>query len=762
VTFSAHPDARPPRVRDHLLVLVLYVVTAEIAFNAAVVHGSACPVWPPTAVSIVAVLRFGPRILPAIAAAIVLTSGTRPVPALVVALTVVANVLEPLVVVAVLQRLRGASALVTVRDVCVFLFAVCVGAVVSATGGAGGLLASGLIDLSAVPHTAALWALGNVGGAACVAPLVLSPRGRGHASRSEIVILLVLAATVGGVVLGDPDGQIYAIFPLLIWAGLRLGPRGAAAVTMILAGLAVTFAARGEGPFAGVSSSPTDTLLAAQGFIVITALTTLLLAAITEDRRRTQIELLETDEERRVMTAEQAALRRVATIVAEQASPGLVLARVSQEVAALAGVAPQIVATHLDHGERLDSAVRRRLEPFTELIAIATANAESRERLTAQATTDPLTGLLNHRAFHERLREEVARAHRHGHRLSVAVFDLDHFKRVNDTLGHAVGDEVLALAAQRLRRAARRDEAVGRVGGDELAVIMTEVGDIDAFVAADRLRQAISTAPYPQAGLLSASAGTCDLEQAPDAGSLLRLADGALYWAKAHGRDVCFRYTPDVVAELSATERAERLTRSQALSGIRALARAIDAKDRSTTQHSERVAELAARLARVRGWRSGDVSRLRAAGLVHDVGKIGIPDAVLFKPGRLSEAERLDVQRHAELGAQIAAEVLDDEQVSWILAHHEHVDGGGYPRAISGDAIPEGGRLLALADAWDAMTKARPYSSPMTPEAAYRECRRQTGKQFCPDAVRALEELWESGGLDVDLSASRAVEELVR
>ena len=200
-------------------------------------------------------------------------------------------------------------------------------------------------------------------------------------------------------------------------------------------------------------------------------------------------------------------------------------------------------------------------------------------------------------------------------------------------------------------------------------------------------------------GPITASAGTCDLDLGVTAEGLLRLADGALYWAKAHGRDVAFRYTPEIVEELSAAERADRLARSQALSGVRALARAIDAKDPSTTRHSERVADLARLLAQTAGWEPGRVALLHEAALVHDVGKIGVPDAILFKRGRLSASEMVHVRRHAELGAQIASEVLGPEQAGWIRAHHERYDGGGYPAGLRGEEIADGARLLCIADA---------------------------------------------------------------
>jgi diguanylate cyclase (GGDEF)-like protein len=395
----------------------------------------------------------------------------------------------------------------------------------------------------------------------------------------------------------------------------------------------------------------------------------------------------------------------------------------------------------------LPADVELRVERFAALMSMAIANADAQARLVAQATTDPLTGLVNHRAFHERLREEVASALRHGRELAVVVFDIDHFKQVNDSLGHVGGDAVLAETARRMSAASRKGEIVARIGGDELALLMPGVGGEEAHAAAERVRRAVAAAPFDQAGVMTLSAGVCDLTQAVEPEELLRLADGALYWAKAHGRDACIRYSPQVVEELSADERADRLEHARALAALGALAKAIDAKDPATIRHSERVAALASELATEAGWSAAGVARLHDAALVHDVGKIGVPDAVLSKPGRLDDTEYEIIKRHADLGARIVAGVLDPEQVAWVRGHHERHDGRGYPDGLAGDQITEGAWLMALADGWDAMTGARVYSAPKSYEAALEEVRRHDGAQFHPSAVAALERLAQRGTL---------------
>ncbi len=386
----------------------------------------------------------------------------------------------------------------------------------------------------------------------------------------------------------------------------------------------------------------------------------------------------------------------------------------------------------------------QRLVEFGGLLATAIASIEDRQKLATQASSDPLTGLANHRTLQHRLDVELARAKRHGGILSVAILDIDHFKQINDTGGHDTGDDILVRVARELSGLARAEDTLGRMGGDEFAWILPETTREEALVALERARRAVSSAA-PAPLRVTISAGICDSRVADEPSELLRLADGALYWSKAHGRNQCWVYDPAIVAELSAQERAERLERSQALIGLRALAKAIDTKDPATRQHSERVAEIAAQLAVAAGWSQELALQLSEAALVHDVGKIGVPDAVLCKVEPLTADERIQLQAHAELSARIVDGVLSPEQVEWVRTHHERPDGNGYPQGLR--RIPDGGALLALADAWDTMTAGRPYSASKSADDALAECVGLAGVQFVPRAVQALVKLHGRGQL---------------
>ena len=382
-----------------------------------------------------------------------------------------------------------------------------------------------------------------------------------------------------------------------------------------------------------------------------------------------------------------------------------------------------------------------RLARFGELVALAVSNAEARaelEALAAFAFDDHLTGLPNKRTFDDRIAAEVERAQRHGRSLGLVIIDLDHFKLVNDTCGHKVGDEVLRETAARLSQLTRSGDVLARVGGEEFAWLLPETDGLGAIQAAERARRAIDALPFPTVGRMTLSAGVAELEPGMDAALLYDRADRALYWAKDHGRNLACRYTPEVAAVLvGGGRRGSGFVRTQA--ALLALARAVDAKDPTAGSHAERVAALATRLGVAAGWSADDVSRLRHAALLHDVGKVGLPEELLRRPGPLDAEERRRVEVHADLGADMVSGVLDEEQAAWVRHHHERHDGGGYPEGLAGDEIPEGARLLSLAEAWETMTAGRAYQAPRTTDEALEVVRAESGQQFCPHAAALLE-----------------------
>jgi diguanylate cyclase (GGDEF)-like protein/putative nucleotidyltransferase with HDIG domain len=386
-------------------------------------------------------------------------------------------------------------------------------------------------------------------------------------------------------------------------------------------------------------------------------------------------------------------------------------------------------------GMSFPSEAEERLSHFCELVEMALASADARSRLAEQAATDPLTGLPNRRVFNERLREEVARARRYGRPLSLVLIDLDHFKQINDGLGHETGDRVLRGVAARLSALGRNVDLLARIGGEEFAWILPETSGIEAYAVAERARQAVAGASHPDLAPLTLSAGVCDLTQAEDADDLFRLADSALYWAKSHGRNVAFRYTPEVVEALSHEQRAEMDERARSLDALRSLARAVDARGPGTRGHAERVAALAAEIAAERGWDPDRVAALHEAGLLHDVGKMGVPEAVLAAAEPLTPEERSELARHAPLGAEMVRQVLSTEQAAWIRAHHERVDGHGSPDGRCADDIPEGARILAVAEHLDVLLAGRGERGPMPSEAALRACAEDAGTRFDPGVL---------------------------
>ncbi len=374
------------------------------------------------------------------------------------------------------------------------------------------------------------------------------------------------------------------------------------------------------------------------------------------------------------------------------------------------------------------------------LLAIALYQRSTFRELRAMrlALTDPLTGLGNHRHFHERLEHELADSREQGYPLSLCLVDIDDFKKLNDRFGHPGGDKVLAQLATRLRQGG---EAF-RLGGDEFAILLPGRDEDGARIASEAIVRRIASAelgPAGPAGSVTISAGIATVpEDGMDRDELVRRSDSALYWAKEYGKDQVRIYRPDVVEIAELKRLAAGPDRAARFRAAASLARAVDARDAYTGSHSERVADLAARIATQLGVDREQVELTRLAGSLHDLGKLAIPEEILRKPGPLSETERLVLERHPQIGFRMLESLGVDPVADWVLHHHERWDGSGYPDGVAGETIPLGARIIFVADAYDAMTSDRVYRDRLTDDEAIAELDRCAGSQFDPEIVRAL------------------------
>jgi diguanylate cyclase (GGDEF)-like protein len=358
-----------------------------------------------------------------------------------------------------------------------------------------------------------------------------------------------------------------------------------------------------------------------------------------------------------------------------------------------------------------------------------------RSRLALRdALTDNLSGLGNHRAYQATLRERIDAAHHDRTEFSLCIVDIDDFKRINDTYGHQVGDDVLIALAEILRSAG--DGEAFRCGGDEFALLFAGDGT-DAFERVTEVQEAV-------AGLglmpVTVSVGIASYPgQANDADSLQRMADGALYWSKHHGKNRSFVYSPKVVRIHSAKDLEWETERMARLRAAKNIVRFVDAKDTTTANHSETVAALAAAIGTEMGLDESTVDQLALAGLLHDIGKIGIPDSLLQAPRPLTPDELETIKSHPTLGYSLLEGLGIAPIDEWILHHHEDWDGGGYPDRLAADDIPLGARIVRVADAFEAMTADRPYRVAQSVEYALEELRTNVGIQFDAAAVAAVE-----------------------
>jgi diguanylate cyclase (GGDEF)-like protein len=404
----------------------------------------------------------------------------------------------------------------------------------------------------------------------------------------------------------------------------------------------------------------------------------------------------------------------------------------------------------------------RLLERLAVQIAVPIENSRLYAKAEQRARIDELTGLFNRRHFDESVKLEIGRHARYSSMLSLIFLDLDFFKAYNDKQGHTAGDRILEMMGRLINDALRNTDLAFRYGGDEFAIILPQSGTNDAFMVAERVRGRIAAEMSKRDIKISTSLG---LASWPSDGvtsdELVNAADRALYYAKETGGNrtcVASMMLPSLIGDDTMRTTTER----EVLSTIHALAATIEARDPYTYGHSRKVSSYAVALAEAIGLPSEKVTIISTAALLHDIGKVGIPDEVLNKAGKLETEAWVLIHSHPTLSTTIVGHVASLVScLPAILHHHERWDGLGYPDGIKGESIPIEARILAIADAFDAMTSSRPYRNRLSYKKVLQELKRCSGTQFDPKLIEtflpiALSVAPEEVDVGKDKSSSKA------
>jgi diguanylate cyclase (GGDEF)-like protein len=379
------------------------------------------------------------------------------------------------------------------------------------------------------------------------------------------------------------------------------------------------------------------------------------------------------------------------------------------------------------------------------------------EKLAHMSRTDQLTGLANRRHFQEVLECFYHQARRYNRPLTLVVLDIDFFKAINDTGGHAAGDELLKIVAREMEKASRQADLAARLGGDEFALLLPETGAADGAVVAQRILHEIAARKTSLSNMdfnITVSIGLADLNagqiDSPDA--MVLLADKALYAAKEAGRNqliLARDLTDPAPGEEGKKKNVEVLYTKLAgldnhfkdlfLQALDEIMTILDHRNPHMVNHARKVRQYAVLIAQEMGLPARVIKRIEIAAMLHDIGMVAMPDAILLSPDKLDAHQTEVMRQHPLLSVRImeGMEFLEQE-IPTVRYHHERFDGKGYPEGLSGPAIPLTARILAVADAYNAITSSRPGRTPMTHELGVVELKNSGGTQLDPVIVDAL------------------------
>jgi diguanylate cyclase (GGDEF)-like protein/putative nucleotidyltransferase with HDIG domain len=390
-----------------------------------------------------------------------------------------------------------------------------------------------------------------------------------------------------------------------------------------------------------------------------------------------------------------------------------------------------------------------------EIIVAHLTNATRYQQARLTSLTDTLTGVGSRKLLEDKLEAEFERARRYKRPFSVAIIDLDHFKLINDTLGHAAGDDAIRKLAACMEAEKRAPDVLARYGGDEFVVLMPETTAAAATVLLERIRVRAHQIRLEQQLVPSISCGVAESLPERDDGAreVMRRADLALYEAKNAGRN-CVKLWDDAMAQrlnandleiekikklqrriLGLSEKAEKMF----MESIWGLVQALEAKDNHAKKHSENVMYYSVALAESMNLGLRHVDLIRRAAMIHDIGKIGIPDAILLKPEQLTPYERRIIEQHPLIAVRILEKMsFLEREIAIVRHHHEKWNGQGYPDGLTRTNIPLGARVVAVADTFDALTANRTYHESRTVSGALTLLKDSAGYDFDPDVVKAM------------------------